>query len=166
MNNRPHPPAPSPLSREGGKIVRIVVGFLIVLLLLFPTAAWAEQTISVNDVTVGPATEDDFIAGGIYIHAQPIFWQSDVPWRITVRSATPNLGVSDNGTYVKLLSDLRWKLSDDVTWTPVTQEENEVEYGTGTGDGVIYLDFVLTLDWLKDIAGNYGAELVFTIEAL
>ena len=141
--------------------------FLIALaiLLLSPTA-WAGQSISVNDINVGPATADDFVAGQIYIHAQPIFWQSDVPWRITVRSVNPNLGASDDGTYIKPLSDLMWKLSDDVTWTPVTQEEDEVDYGTDTGDGVIYVDFLLTLDWLKDIAGNYGAELVFTIGAI
>ena len=141
------------------------MSFLLIALaiLLFSPAAWADQTISVNDMSLGPATEDDYVAGQIYIHAQPISWQSDVPWRITVRSVNPNLGVSDDGSYIKPLTDLMWKLSDDVTWTPLTQEENEIKYSPDTGQGVVYVDFLLTLDWLKDIPGNYGAELVFTI---
>ena len=142
--------------------------FLLIALaiLLFTPAAWADQSLSVIDMSVGPATSDDFVAGQIYIHAQPIFWQSDVPWGITVRSLNPNLGVSNDGTYIKPLTDLMWKLSDDVTWTPVTQEEHEIDYSPDTGSGVIYVDFVFSLDWLKDVAGNYRAELAFTIGAI
>jgi len=142
--------------------VRVIIVSLAILLFV-PSAAWAAQSISINDITVGPATADDFVAGGIYVHAQPIFWQSDEPWRITVRSLDPNLGISDDGTYIKPLSDLVWKMSDDVTWTPITQEEQEIDWSSETVEGVIYIDFVLTLDWLMDIPGNYGAELVFTI---
>ena len=153
--------------RGSGWMRRAVLLFMAIACLLACSAtAWAEPSISVSDITIGPACEDDFIAGQIYAQAQPIYRQSDLPWRITVRSLNPNLGISYDGTYIKPLGDLMWKLSDDVTWTPVTQEEDEVDWGSDTGDGVIYIDFLVTLDWLKDIPGNYKAELVFKIESI
>lgn len=150
-------------ARDGGIVLRAL--FVLLAFLILSPAVMAQHSISVNDITVGPADSDDFVAGGMYIQAQPIYWSSDTSWTITVRSMQPNLGVSDDGTYIKPLDDLFWKLSDDESWIPMTQEEEEVDYGM-EGEGVIYVDYVLTLDWLEDISGNYGAELVFTIWAV
>jgi len=150
-------------ARDGGIVMRVL--FVLLVFLVLSPAAMAQQSISVNDITVGPVDSDDFVTGGMYIQAQPIYWSSGTSWTITVRAMQPNLGVSDDGTYIKPLDDLFWKLSDDESWIPMTQEEEEVDYGM-EGEGVIYVDYVLTLDWLEDIAGNYGAELVFTIWAV
>jgi len=145
-------------------LLKSLIAFIAFLILSPP--AWAQQSISINDISIGPVSADDFVAGGIYIQAQPIYWESDIPWRITVRAGQSNLSVSDDGTYIKPLSDLYWKLTDDETWNPMTQEDNEIEFGREPGEGVIYIDFVLSLDWMRDIAGDYGAEIVFTIQAV
>jgi hypothetical protein len=144
--------------------------FIAIAVLLTPTAARADQSITINNLNLGISGEDDFLAGYVLAPSQAIFWESDVPWRITVRSIDPDLGTSDDGSYVKPLGDLLWKVSDEETWTPVTREVEEIEWSGGTDDtvghGVIYLDFVARLDWEKDAPGQYGARLVFTIEAL
>jgi hypothetical protein len=146
-------------------LIMPVLGVFLLFLILSPSAS-AQQTISFSDISIGPASADDFVSGQLYIQAEPIYWESDTPWRIFVRSVQPNLGVSDDGTYIKPLSDLMWKLSEDEVWNPMTQEENEIDFGSEPGEGVIYIDFLFSLDWMRDIAGDYGAEIVFTIQAV
>ena len=169
------PLSPSPQRGEGGRGVRYFgeggrgVRFLLALAILLlgsPAAAWAEQSITVSDIDLGIVGETEFVAGHALVRAHAIFWASDTPWRITVSSRDPNLGVSDDGSYIKPLGDLVWKLSDEATWTPMTQDAREVDWSDGTGEGAIHVDFVVLLDWLKDAPGRYGTELVFTIEVL
>ena len=123
-------------------------------------------SITVTDINIGIVGEDEFIAGYVLVGAHPIFWESDIPWRITVCSLDPDLGSSDDGMYIKPLDDLLWKLTDEQNWQPMVQEEEEIDWSTDTGDGLILLDFVVILDWEKDVPGQYGTYLVFTIEGL
>lgn len=150
---------------HGKGILLIALVAFTAFLVVSPPAS-AQQIVSISDISIGPVDAEDFVAGGIYIQAQPVYWESDIPWQITVRAGQSNLGVSDDGTYTKPLSDLYWKLTDDETWNPMTQEENEIEFGWEPGEGVIYIDFALSLDWMRDIAGDYGAEIIFTIQAV
>ncbi len=148
---------------------RLVLIIAIAGFLIGSPAAWAAQSITIDDINIGTVGEDEFFAGYAFIPSRAIFWESDTPWRITVRSLDPDLGMSDNGTYIKPLGDLHWKLSDEEIWLPITQENKEIEWGTKTGEGlmgVVYVDFAVLLDWLKDVPGQYGTELVFTIESL
>ncbi len=142
-------------------LIIAIAGFLI-----GSPAAWATQSIAVDDINLGTVGEREFIEGYAFIPSRAIFWESDTPWRVTVSSLDPDLGISDDGTYVKSLGDLLWKLSDEETWLPMTQENEEIEWGTEMGKGVIYVDFAVLLDWLKDVPGRYCTELVFTIESL
>ncbi len=157
--------------REDGRVPRaptiwIVLIIAIATLLIFPPAVRAAQSINVADINLGIIGEDGFNDGYAFIPSHTIFWESDIPWRITIRSYDPDLGTSDSGTYVKPLSDLYWKLSDTETWLPMTQEEEELDWSTETGDGVIYVDFAVLLAWKNDVPGRYGTELIFTIESL
>ena len=151
---------------------RLVLIIAIAGFLIASPAAWAAQSITVDDINLGVVGEEEFFAGYAFIPSRAIFWESDTPWRVTVSSLNPDLGMSDDGTYIKSLGDLHWKLSDEETWLPMTQEDEEIEWGTemGTmgegGKGVIYVDFAVLLDWLKDVPGQYGTVLVFTIESL
>ncbi len=142
-------------------LIVAMAGFLI-----FPTAALAAQSINVADINLGTIGEDEFNDGYAAVPSHAVFWESDIAWRITISSYDPDLGISDDGTYIKLLSDLYWKLSNEEIWLPITQEEEELDWGTETGDGVIYVDFAVSLAWKKDVPGRYGTELIFTIESL
>ncbi|MCK4719679.1 hypothetical protein KAU08_03410 [bacterium] len=144
----------------------IVLIIAMAVFLVFSPAVRAEQSINVADINLGTVGENEFNDGYAFIPSHAIFWESDISWRITISSYDPDLGMSDDGTYIKPLSDLLWKLSDEETWLPVTQEEEELEWGTETGDGVIYVDFAVLLAWMKDVPGQYGTELIFTIESL
>lgn len=135
-------------------------------LLIFPTAALAAQSINVADINLGTIGEDEFNDGYAAVPSHAIFWESDIAWRILINSYDPDLGISDDGTYVKPLSDLYWKLSNEEIWLPITQDREELDWGTETGDGVIYVDFAVSLAWKKDVPGRYGTELIFTIESL
>jgi len=152
------------MTTERRKIKYLILA--VFLLVLLPIPVRAEQSISVNDINFGIAGEDDFFNGYILVQSHPIFWSSDTGWRITVHSADPNLGVSDDGTYVKPLSDLLWKLSDEEAWIPMTQDPEEVDWSENGGEGVIYVDFAIQLDWHRDFPGHYEAHLFFFIQDL
>jgi hypothetical protein len=145
------------------QVKKLLLPAIIILLLFCPAAAGAAQSITVSDIDLGMVGETEFVAGYAAVPAHAIFWASDVPWRITVSSRDPNLGVSDDGSYIKALDDLVWKLSDESAWTPMTQDAREVDWSDGTGEDAIHVDFVVILDWLKDVPGRYGTKLVFTI---
>ena len=127
---------------------------------------FAVQNVSINDLAFGVVGEDDFIAGGMTVEDQPVSWESDVGWSISVRSLDADLGLSGSGTYTKPLGDLQWKLSSESIWIPMTQTDAEVDFNSSTGSGVIYMDFLVELHWDADEPGDYGADLLFTISAL
>ena len=123
----------------------------------------AEQSITVADINFGVVGEQEFIAGGAVLPRRPVAWESDVPWIITVESLDPNLGASDDGSYLKPLGDLEWKLSDDKRWKKMRQDPEIVLSGVESGQGTILLDWRVMLFWTKDLPGQYRATLRFTI---
>jgi len=128
--------------------------------------AFAEQTVTVNDINAGLIGEEDFYAGQVLIPRIPVFWTSDEPWRITVRSLEPELFASDDGIHIKSLDDLMWKLSDEEIWVQISQDPEEIDWSMESGSGVVYIDLIVELDWLLDPAGTYRLDLAFNIEAL
>jgi hypothetical protein len=142
-------------------LLLVTAGFLV-----GPPSVYAVQNIVVNDMDFGVVGESEFMDGYALLLSQPISWESDVGWRITVYSLDPDLGLSNDGLYTKLLSDLQWKLSSGSLWVPMTQDATEVDWSSDTGTGVVYIDAKVLLDWVNDVPGNYQADLVFTIEPL
>jgi hypothetical protein len=133
---------------------------------LFADPLPAEQMVTANSIDFGIASVEDFDAGYLLALRIPVFWESDVPWQLTIGSNDPDLGTSRDGNNFKPLSELSWKISEDSVWTPMEQDSREFAWGDETGSGVIYIDFKLMLGWLNDAPGEYRANLVFTIAPL
>jgi hypothetical protein len=166
----PHPLSPFPQCKErvakpGVRFWLVMILAIASLLLASPVAA-TELSITVNDINFGIVGEDEFLAGYALVPAHAIFLESDIPWRVTVRSLDPDLGMSDDGMYIKPLGNLLWKLTDEQSWQPMAQEPEEVDWSVDTGEGLVLVDFVVILDWEKDVPGEYEARIVFSIESL
>ena len=137
-------------------------------LLIRPAPVLAAQSITVGDIVFGVVSKADFDTGYALLQNHPVYWTSDVGWIITVSSLDASLGTSTDLSYEKPLGDLQWKLSVDSIWTPMTQDDTEVDTSAdpGSGSGMIVMDFKVLLGWAQDRPGNYGADLVFTISPL
>lgn len=144
----------------------LTILIVLVGLSALPTAVHAEQLVSTNQSNLIIVGEEEFMAGYFLIPGLPIFWESDEPWRLTVSSVDPDLGISDDARYIKPLDDLRWKLSEEQVWLPVSRDLEEIDWSTETESGVIYIDVMVLLDWLTDAPGEYHADIVFTIESI
>ena len=110
--------------------------------------------------------EEEFQAGYVVVPRLPVFWESDIPWTLSIYSLDADLGISDEADFVKPLDDLLWKPSDTDVWLPLSQDPEEVAWSFDTGSGVVYIDVILQLDWLSDGPGDYQANILFTIEPL
>ena len=137
-------------------------------LMIRPAPVLAAQSITVGDIVLGAVGKTEFNTGYALFQNHPVYWTSDVGWDITVRSSDASLGMSTDGLYEKPLGDLQWKLSGDSVWTPMTQDDTEVDTSAdpGSGSGMIVMDFKVLLGWAQDKPGDYGADLVFTISPL
>lgn len=149
-------------------LMKYVLTFLLVLISLpsWTSAAHADQFVTANRVNLGIAGEEGFMAGYILVPRLPVFWESDVPWRLTVSSFSPDLGLSNDASYNKPLEDLQWKISEEQVWQPLSQDAEELIWSSETGSGVIYIDVMVQLDWLRDTPGDYHADIILTIEAI
>jgi len=154
-----------PTGRFSGVLTAVLIS--IILYLTFAIApALADQSISVSNINRGTAGEDEFRAGQALTLRQPVWWESDIPWRITVRSLNADLGMSDDGRYVKPLGDLQWKLSDERQWTKLRRDDEEMNASDEPGSGVFSVDYRALLDWKRDRPGDYSAALRFTISGI
>jgi len=146
----------------------------IILVLLVMTAgmmlgsapAFADQMITAGDLSLGIAGEEEFLAGYVLVPRLPVFWESDTPWTLSVSSLDPDLGVSNDASFVKPLGDLLWRLSDEEVWRPMSQDPQELTWSFEMGAGVIYIDVLVRLDWLSDAPGIYRADIVFSMAPL
>ena len=128
--------------------------------------AYAGQGVTTYDLAFGEAGEREFQAGQVLRPREPLWWESDVPWRIMVEALDPYLGTSDDGSYVKPLGDLQFKLSEESQWTELRQQPQELKSSTQTGSGTFTVDWRVLLKLTHDRAGRYEATLRFTITAL
>jgi len=126
----------------------------------------AAESVSVSGNQIIVAGEQEFEAGFVLIPRIPVFWQSDGPWRLMLSAADANLGTSSDASYVKPIADLSWRLSSTQAWMPLTQDMEEVDSSSKNGSGVVYIDLIVHLNWLKDAPGDYNVNLIFTIEPL
>jgi hypothetical protein len=134
----------------------------LALLLCWMACAQAKTSVSVDDIRFDTPRKQDFRAGEARLDRQPIRWESDIPWLISVESLAPDLGRSNYGGYAKALSDLQFRLANDRTWTEMREQAQEVTTGN-PGKGSFMLDWRVLLDITKDRPGRYSAELRFTI---
>jgi len=141
----------------------ITTSIALLVLLAWPGPALADQIVDAGALNIGTIGEQEFMDGYILIPELPVFWSSDVPWRISVGSMDPDMGLSDDASYSKPLEDLMWKISSEQTWIPLNRDPHEIAWGDETGSGVIYIDVIILLDWLSDAPGEYRTDLVFTI---
>ncbi|HEX9744223.1 MAG TPA: hypothetical protein VGB30_02245 [bacterium] len=146
----------------------VIAIFILSVILQLMSAApiFAEQAVAIADVNFGIAGEQEFLDGYMVFEDVPVYWESDVPWRMTVRSLDLDFGISDDGSYVKPAQDILWRSGDEESWLPVHLDEEEVTYSYEAGSGVLYLDVAVLLDWTKDSPGEYTLELVFSIEPI
>jgi hypothetical protein len=144
----------------------IALTVLIAGLFFYVTPVFADQSLTVGEFHLGIADENDFLSGRKTFNDVPVYWESDVPWQISMSSLDPNLGISDNGQYAKPLSDFLWKPSDKLQWVPLTQYPQEIGWGGETGNGVFYIDIEIVLDLAKDLPGDYRGDILFSISPL
>lgn len=137
--------------------VAIYLSFCTPRTLAVPQSITAHGDISIT------AGELEFNQGYALSSRNYIYWTSSVPWRVTVLSLEPNLGTSDDGQYVKPLSDLHWKLSGIPNWTPIRTDEEVVIESDEKGQGRFQVDYRLLLGWERDRPGTYGTTLRYTI---
>jgi hypothetical protein len=146
--------------------IPLIIAALVILAALLPSSAYADQSVTAGNLTLGMIGEQEFEAGYVLVPRLPIFWESDIPWTISIYSLDADLGISDEADFVKPLDDLLWKPSDEDVWLPLSQDPEEVAWSMDTGSGVVYIDVILRLDWLTDGPGDYQANILFTIEPL
>ena len=126
----------------------------------------SDLNVTTGDLEFGVLDEEDMISGYAIVTDHPIFWKSNAPWTISVSSLNPDLGSSDDGSYIKPLGDLQWRLSGsgNDSWTSLSESPDEIKWENDTGTGIVYVDFRLILEWADDVPGDYSAELQFSIE--
>lgn len=149
------------------RLIQLACCVLALLAILSPpVSATAAQSVVVQDINFGTVDADDFTAGAIALSREPVWWESDTPWRITVESLDPNLGSSFDSGYIKPLGDLQFKFHAFSQWITMQQHPQVLKDCYETGSGTIYADWRIQLDWALDRPGQYGAELLFTISEL
>lgn len=134
----------------------------VLLVLLTSSPASATQSITVHPDISLTATVSDFNAGERQELTNLIQWSSDSYWIITVKSLDSDMGTSDDLTYTKPLSDMKWKLTGTSTWKTMTTSDATVKLGS-PGSGSFYVDYKVLLSWASDRKGTYSATIQYTI---
>ena len=135
------------------------------LLLTMAQAARAADTVDMRDLVFDSPAVADMEAGGVSLPREPVYWQSDGPWLITVEVLELNLGSSDDGRYLKPLGDLQFKRSEDAVWRSMEITPLVLASGGAGGKGSFLVDWRMALDWAKDRPGRYRATLRLTIHS-
>jgi len=92
-------------------------------------------------------------------------WTEGGSWKVTIQSLDADLGTSDDGTYTKPLSDLKWKRSVATTWNTMSMTPATVRTGTASSS-YSNQDYRFLLSWFNDKPGSYGATIQYTITSL
>lgn len=140
------------------------------LSLASPRKALAVVSITAHSDIHLTATISDFDAGNKDSLSNTVTYRCDQGflWRILVRSLDANLGQSDDATYTKPLSDLRWKGGDQGTWIAMTTSDATVINWTFqfSGTQTVDIDYRFLLSWANDKPGTYQATIQYTITTL
>ena len=86
---------------------------------------------------------------------------SNIPWTVQVHAIEPNMGKSNDGTYVKPLSDFLLRVNGGRFFS-IAQFDQPVASGE-RGVYKLTLDYRVKLDPTSYRPGNYGLTLVYTI---
>lgn len=145
--------------------MRLIFLSMLAIVLVGFTCAQARTSVSADDLIFKTPHKREFRDGESRLERQPVRWESDTAWSVTVESLDPDLGQSDQGGYFKPLSDLQYRLSTDRTWYELRRLPQEVATGAA-GKGSFTLDWRVLLDIARDRPGHYRAKLRFTISVL
>lgn len=107
-------------------------------------------------------TRADLAAG--YIEddgALTLIAASNIPWAVKVHAVEPNMGTSNDRTYVKPLSDLMLRANRG-EFLPISQFDQTVASGV-RGAYKLTIDYKVKLNSASYRPGNYGVTLVYTI---
>jgi hypothetical protein len=103
---------------------------------------------------------NDFEAGwiefsqNVQVRVRPNFGGNN-QWALCLRSEDPDLG-----GYGKAVSDVEFRLTGDANWRPLDTVDQLA--ATGQGNQNVRLRFRVSLSYLLDEPGSYGALLAFT----
>ena len=107
-------------------------------------------------------TDADFAAG--YIEEQgalTLVTASNIPWTVQVHALESDMGSSDDGTYVKPLSDFSLRANGGAYFA-VTRFDQTVANGD-VGTHTLAIDYKVQTERESYKDGDYGLTLVYTI---
>ncbi len=107
-------------------------------------------------------TEIDFARGYIEKHgALTLVATSNIPWTVKVHAIESDMGTSDDGTYVKPLSDFSLR-ANGRPYSSVTRFDQPLA-GGDRGTHTLIIDYRILTEQESYKEGNYGLTLVYTI---
>ena len=107
-------------------------------------------------------TAIDFARGYIEVQtALTLIATSNIPWTVKVHAVEPDMGTSDDGTYVKPLSDFSLRANDGA-YSSVTRFDQSLACGD-RGLHRLVIDYKVLTERESYKEGDYGLTLVYTI---
>lgn len=122
----------------------------------------AAETSVVSHYDLRQPTEADFALGYIEENgALTLSAASNIPWVVKVHALEPNMGRSDDGTYVKPLSDFSLRANGGSYFSITTFDQTLATGGVGVHP--ILIDYKVKTEKDSYKQGDYGLTLVYTI---
>ncbi len=120
------------------------------------------DTTVVSHYVLPQPTESDFAVGYIEEEgALSLIAASNIPWTVRVHALEPNMGMSDDGTYVKPLSDFSLRANGSPYFS-ITSFDQTLASG-GVGAHPLIIDYKVKTEKESYKSGDYGLTLVYTI---
>lgn len=94
------------------------------------------------------------------LSALKLIARSNVPWALRVRASEPDMGLSDDGTYRKPVSDLEVRAAHS-PYVPVTVYDQTIARGP-VGEHLLSVDYRVRLG-AEHRDGNYRVTLIYTL---
>lgn len=107
-------------------------------------------------------TEADFAVGYIEVQsALTLKTASNIPWTVKVHALESDMGASDDGTYIKPLTDFSLR-SNGGQYSSITGFDQTLASGD-TGEYTLVIDYKVDTEKETHKDGDYGLTLVYTI---
>lgn len=131
---------------------------------LMSLSIWGEDssgTSVVSVYTIPRPTAQERQAGVLErLNALKLRARSTVPWALHVRASEPDMGLSDDGTYRKPISDLEVRATP-APYVPVATHDQTIARGP-SGEYLLLLDYRVRLG-AEHRDGNYRVTLIYTL---
>lgn len=110
-------------------------------------------------------TEADFAVGYIEeCSALTLNAASNIPWTVKVHALESDMGTSDDGTYIKPLTDFSLR-SNGGPYSSITGCDRTLA-GGDTGEHTLVIDYKVDTEKETHKGGDYGLTLVYTITSI